>query len=88
MRWCSLPCLDGAEAADEAFRRFFALRQERTQTVIKMGRMAGSQKQAQSWLELRMRDLILPMVMPMGGKAQERMFRFRADQTPLAQPMQ
>jgi 2-polyprenyl-6-methoxyphenol hydroxylase-like FAD-dependent oxidoreductase len=79
--------LDGAEVP-AAFAQFFALRQERTQTVIKIGRMAGSQKHAQSWLQLRVRDLILPLVMPMGVKAQERIFGFRADQTPLAQPVQ
>ena len=71
-----------------AFARFFRLRQERTETVIKMGRMTGSQKRAQSWLELRIRDLVLPLLMPMGIKAQERIFTFRADRTPLAQPVQ
>ena len=71
-----------------AFARFFRLRHERTQTVIKIGRMAGSQKHAQSWLELRIRDLVLPLLMPMGVKAQERIFSFRADRTPLAQPVQ
>ena len=50
--------------------------------------MAGSQKHAQSWLELRIRDLILPLVMPMGVKAQERVFKFRPDLNPLAQPVQ
>ena len=73
---------------EAAFRQFFRLRHDRTQTVIKMGRMAGSQKHAQSWLELRIRDLILPLVMPMGVKAQERVFKFRPDLNPLAQPVQ
>jgi 2-polyprenyl-6-methoxyphenol hydroxylase-like FAD-dependent oxidoreductase len=80
--------LDADSTIEAAFARFFRLRQERTQTVIKIGRMAGSQKHAQSWLQLRMRDLILPLVMPMGVKAQERIFHFRPDRTPLAQPVQ
>ncbi len=80
-------CLDAAPVQD-AFARFFALRQERTQTVIKIGRAAGSQKHAQSWLELRIRDFILPLVMPMAVKAQERIFGYRADRHPLAQPVQ
>jgi 2-polyprenyl-6-methoxyphenol hydroxylase-like FAD-dependent oxidoreductase len=80
--------LDADSSVEAAFARFFRLRQERTQTVIKIGRMAGSQKHAQSWLQLKIRDLILPLVMPMGVKAQERIFRFRSDQTPLAQPVQ
>jgi 2-polyprenyl-6-methoxyphenol hydroxylase-like FAD-dependent oxidoreductase len=80
--------LDADSSVEAAFARFFRLRQERTQTVIKIGRMAGSQKHAQSWLQLKIRDLILPLVMPMGVKAQERIFHFRSDQTPLAQPVQ
>jgi 2-polyprenyl-6-methoxyphenol hydroxylase-like FAD-dependent oxidoreductase len=77
-----------ASDIEAAFGQFFRLRHERTQTVIKIGRMAGSQKHAQSWLQLRIRDLILPLVMPMGVKAQERVFRFRPDLNPLAQPVQ
>jgi 2-polyprenyl-6-methoxyphenol hydroxylase-like FAD-dependent oxidoreductase len=80
-------CLDAADVP-EAFGRFFVLRQARTQKVIQIGRAAGSQKHAQSWLQLRIRDLILPLVMPMAVKAQESVFRFRADQSPLAQPTQ
>jgi 2-polyprenyl-6-methoxyphenol hydroxylase-like FAD-dependent oxidoreductase len=80
-------CLDAADVT-EAFGRFFALRQKRTQKVIQIGRAAGSQKHAQSWLQLRIRDLILPLVMPMAVKAQESVFRFRVDQSPLTQPIQ
>jgi len=80
--------LEEAGSMEAAFARFFSLRHDRTQTVIKIGRMAGSQKHAQSWLALRIRDLMLPLVMPLGVKAQERVFTFRADRTPLAQPVQ
>ena len=80
--------LEASDSIETAFARFFALRQERTQRVIAIGRMAGSQKHAQSWLQLRIRDLLLPLFMPMGVKAQESIFRFRVDQAPLAQPVQ
>jgi 2-polyprenyl-6-methoxyphenol hydroxylase-like FAD-dependent oxidoreductase len=80
--------LDSESSIEAAFTRFFQLRQERTQTVIRIGRMAGSQKHAQSWLALRIRDLMLPLFMPMGVRAQERVFGFRADRTPLLQPAQ
>ena len=80
--------LDADNAIEAAYARFFRLRHERTQTAIRIGRIAGSQKHAQSWLQLRIRDLILPLVMPMGVKAQERIFHFRSDRTPLAQPVQ
>ncbi len=81
-------CLDDDPSIGAAFARFETLRRERVATAIAIGRQAGSQKHAQSWLALRIRDLILPLVMPMGVKAQERMFRFRADLTPLALPVQ
>lgn len=80
--------LEADDDIEGAFARFFELRQPRTQKVIQIGRMAGSQKHAQSWLQLRICDLILPLVMPMGVKAQESVFRYRADRTPLTQPMQ
>jgi 2-polyprenyl-6-methoxyphenol hydroxylase-like FAD-dependent oxidoreductase len=81
-------CLDDAATTESAFTRFEALRRARVATAIAIGRQAGSQKHAQSWLALRLRDLVLPLLMPLGVKAQERMFGFRADQTPLAQPIQ
>ena len=81
-------CLDEANAPDAAFRRFEGLRRKRVETAIAIGRQSGSQKHAQSWLELKIRDLILPLVIPLGKKTQERMFGFRADLTPLAQPVQ
>ncbi len=81
-------CLEAEDGMHEAFARFFELRQPRTQKVIRIGRAAGSQKHAQSWLELRIRDLVLPLVMPMAVKAQEGVFRFRVDHSPLASPAQ
>lgn len=81
-------CLEAEATVEGAFARFFGLRHQRTQTVIRIGRMAGSQKHAQSWLSLRIRDLILPLVLPLGVKAQERVFAFRPDLDPLGQPAQ
>ncbi len=69
-----------------AFARFERLRRGRVTQAIRTGRAAGSQKHAQSWLARRIRDLILPMVMPMGARMQEKLFSFRADLTPLALP--
>ena len=79
--------LEEAGGIEAAFARFFALRRARTQKVIEMGRRTGSQKHAQSWLALRIRDLVLPIFIPLGVKAQESVFKFRADLTPLAQPL-
>ncbi len=58
------------------------------QKAIEIGRAVGSQKQAQSWLALRLRDLMLPLFMPMGVRMQEKLYGFRVDRTPLVQPVQ
>jgi len=81
-------CLADAPLPETAFQRFEQLRRQRVETAIAIGRQSGSQKHAQSWLELRLRDLILPIIIPLGRKTQERMFGFRADRTPLAMPVQ
>jgi 2-polyprenyl-6-methoxyphenol hydroxylase-like FAD-dependent oxidoreductase len=81
-------CLATADKPSDAFRRFEALRQKRAETAIRIGRMVGSQKLTKTWLARRMRDLMLPLVLPMGARTQERLYGFRADQAPLAQPSQ
>lgn len=81
-------CLSADGTPKAAFKRFEKLRRRRVKAAIRIGRLSGSQKHAQSWLELRVRDLILPLVMPMGVKAQERLYRYRADLGPLTQPEQ
>ena len=69
-----------------SFRRFESLRRKRVEEAVALGRQGGQQKKAQSWLALRLRDLMLPLFVPLGQKAQERMFTYRADKTPLAMP--
>jgi 2-polyprenyl-6-methoxyphenol hydroxylase-like FAD-dependent oxidoreductase len=71
-----------------AFRRFEALRRGRVAAAIALGRQGGQQKKAQSALALWLRDLILPRVLPLGQRAQERLFAFRADLSPLSPPQQ
>ena len=80
-------CLADSQDHVGAFARFEQLRRERSHRAIAMGRAVGSQKQAQSWLAQRVRDLMLPLFMPMGVRMQKDFFVFRADRTPLAQPM-
>lgn len=80
-------CLADSSDYVGAFARFENLRRERSHRAIAMGRAVGSQKHAQSWLALRIRDLMLPLFMPMGARMQEDFFAFRADRTPLAPPM-
>ena len=80
-------CLADSSDHVGAFARFEQLRRERSHRAIAMGRAIGSQKQTKSWLALRLRDLMLPLFMTMGARMQEDFFVFRADRTPLAQPM-
>ena len=79
-------CLEAEASPIAAFRRFEALRRERVEAAVALGRQGGQQKKAQSWLALRLRDLILPLVVPLGQKAQEKLFAYRADRAPLALP--
>jgi 2-polyprenyl-6-methoxyphenol hydroxylase-like FAD-dependent oxidoreductase len=79
-------CIEAEASPLAAFRRFEALRRERVEAAVTLGRQGGQQKKAQSWLALRLRDLILPLVVPLGQKAQEKLFAFRADRSPLAMP--
>ena len=79
-------CIAAEASPVASFRRFEALRRKRVEEAVALGRQGGQQKKAQGWLSLRLRDLILPVVLPLGQKAQERMFTYRADQTPLAMP--
>ena len=81
-------CIEVETSPLAAFRRFQSLRQARVEAAVRLGQQGGQQKKAQSWLAMRIRDLILPWVVPLGQKAQEKMFAFRVDQTPLALPPQ
>jgi 2-polyprenyl-6-methoxyphenol hydroxylase-like FAD-dependent oxidoreductase len=81
-------CLSDNSDHATAFTRFENLRRARVHRAIAMGRAVGSQKQAQSWLALRIRDLMLPLFMPIGAQMQEKLFAFRADQTPLLLPVE
>ena len=70
----------------QAFQRFESLRRGRTAQAIKLGRRSGSTKKADSWLSRRIRDWLLPLVLPMSGRMQAQLFRHRVDLNPLAMP--
>ena len=79
-------CIETEATPLAAFRQFEQLRRTRVEAVVALGRQSGQQKKAQSWLALRLRDLMLPLFLPLGQKAQERIYAFRADRNPLAMP--
>jgi 2-polyprenyl-6-methoxyphenol hydroxylase-like FAD-dependent oxidoreductase len=79
-------CLEAEASPSTAFSRFESLRRRRVETAIALGRRGGAPKKAQGWLSLRLRDLLLPLFLPLGQKAQEGLFAFRVDRDPLASP--
>jgi 2-polyprenyl-6-methoxyphenol hydroxylase-like FAD-dependent oxidoreductase len=79
-------CLPAEREPIQAFQRYEGLRRARVEAAVALGRQGGQHKKAQSWLALRMRDLILPLVIPLGRSRQEKLFRFRVDRDPLVPP--
>ncbi|WP_055047698.1 FAD-dependent monooxygenase [Devosia sp. A16] len=79
-------CLEAEATPEGAFSRFEGLRRDQVEAAVRLGRQGGTPKKAQSWLARRMRDLVLPLFVPLGQKAQEHLFAFRADDTPLIKP--
>lgn len=71
----------------QAFARFESLRRARVEAAVRLGRQGGAPKKAQGWLSLRLRDLLLPIFVPLGQKAQESLFAYRADLDPLSPPI-
>jgi 2-polyprenyl-6-methoxyphenol hydroxylase-like FAD-dependent oxidoreductase len=79
-------CLEAEATPESAFRRFEALRRDRVEAAVRLGRQGGTPKKAQGWLARRVRDLVLPLFVPLGQRGQEHLFAFRADDTPLVRP--
>jgi 2-polyprenyl-6-methoxyphenol hydroxylase-like FAD-dependent oxidoreductase len=79
-------CLREAALPEAAFARFEALRRDRTDAVIRIGRRNGSGKMASNALTRFLRDLLLPLFIPLGMTAARRIATFRVDREPLAKP--
>lgn len=79
-------CLEAEPTPEGAFRRFEALRRDRVEAAVRLGRQGGTPKKAQGWFARRVRDLVLPLFVPLGQRGQEQLFAFRADDTPLVRP--
>lgn len=79
-------CIEAEESFTPAFKRFEALRRSRVEAAVRLGRQGGTPKKALNWWARKLRDLILPIFIPVGQKGQERLFAFRVDQAPLAPP--
>jgi 2-polyprenyl-6-methoxyphenol hydroxylase-like FAD-dependent oxidoreductase len=76
-------CLDARPGIDQAFAAYQALRQARAEHVVRISRYTGSQKQVTSRIGLFIRDLVLPIFIPLGARQTRAITRYRADLTPL-----
>lgn len=79
-------CLDDATKPVAAFKRFEFLRKARTRTVMEAARRNGARKLANGPVSIFLRDLLLPLVLPLGARQARRIASFRVDQAPLALP--
>lgn len=80
-------CLDAEQTYQAACARFEALRRKRVAAAVRLGRQGGAPKKALGWLARRIRDIALPIFVPLGQKGQEELFKFRVDRDPLANPV-
>ena len=78
--------LEAEQSSEAAFRRFERLRRERIDQVVKLTARNSSQKRANGWLGLLIRDLVLPFLIPHRIKMGRKLCQYRVDLTPLEQP--
>jgi len=79
-------CLGEETTPLAAFVRFERLRKERTRAVMEIARRNGAGKMADNAFAIFVRDLLMPLLIPLGTKAMQRIMAFRVDRTPLAEP--
>jgi 2-polyprenyl-6-methoxyphenol hydroxylase-like FAD-dependent oxidoreductase len=77
-------CLDAETSYAAAFRRYEALRRPRVEHVVRITARNGSQKRASGRLALLVRDLVLPLLIPLSVRAGRRLLKHRVDLRPLA----
>ncbi|NEV10614.1 monooxygenase [Rhizobium sp. SEMIA 4088] len=76
-------CLVATLDYGAAFARYEALRRPRIARVVKLTRQNASRKRKNSRLSLFLRDLLLPLLIPMTVRASRRLFAYRVDLDPL-----
>jgi 2-polyprenyl-6-methoxyphenol hydroxylase-like FAD-dependent oxidoreductase len=79
-------CLDAEPRIATAFARYERLRRNRVDNVVKLTARNSSQKRSSGWLGLLVRDLLLPLVIPISIRKGRKLLEYRVDRAPLAQP--
>ena len=72
-------CLRAEPVPAAAFARYERLRRARVEAVVRLARRNGSRKRAQGPIGLFVRDLILPLLIPLGARAMRRVTAYRVD---------
>jgi 2-polyprenyl-6-methoxyphenol hydroxylase-like FAD-dependent oxidoreductase len=72
-------CIDAEQDLSAAFSRYEALRRPRIERVVKLTARNGSRKQSSGRLGLLIRDLALPLLIPLGIRAGRKLFEYRPD---------
>lgn len=78
-------CLQGEADHQAAFRRYERVRRPRVAEVVKLTARNSSQKRATGRWSLLLRDLLLPILIPLGIRMGRKLFKYRADDAPLAE---
>lgn len=76
-------CLQTEADHRSAFRRYEDLRRPRIAQVVKLTARSSSQKRASGRWRLFIRDLILPIFIPLSIRAGRKLLSYRADEAPL-----
>lgn len=76
-------CLADTLDYGAAFARYETLRRPRIARVVKLTRQNASRKRKNSRLSLFLRDLLLPLFIPMSVRASRKLFAYRVDLDPL-----
>jgi 2-polyprenyl-6-methoxyphenol hydroxylase-like FAD-dependent oxidoreductase len=79
-------CLGANKIPSRAFAAYQGLRRDRVERIVRMSRRRGSEKQVQGRFRLFLRDLILPLVVPVMAYWQRDVTLYRADLDPLVKP--
>lgn len=80
-------CLNHEHDFASAFARYEGLRRPRIEDVVRLTARNKGSKETSGKIALIIRDLILPFVLPIGIRAGRKLFSFRADIDPLANPI-
>jgi 2-polyprenyl-6-methoxyphenol hydroxylase-like FAD-dependent oxidoreductase len=76
-------CMQSETTAQDAFKRYEHLRRPRVAEVVRLTARNGSQKSATGRWSLLLRDLLLPIFIPLAIRTGRKLLSYRVDERPL-----